>query len=858
MRQVMNDGLQKQGRWSRYSGMRFTIQLASVLGILVSPLAASPAGFDEVAALVEAADRTGREIRRLIDNDQVATFWAEDDSRLAFRVSGGAGGTRFSILDPSSGEIQPAFDHARLATELGEKTGRALQADDLPVDDLSPAPAGGSGISFTADGRRWTWHPEDGLAPSTERLHEIPIEHPQAHQRSGNQGKSTRISIENATEGDIEIFWLNTSGAASSYDRIPAGGKRMQNTYAGHSWRVDDAESGRPLASFAATDIPATVRITGRIARPPRTIPGRSPDGRWTVRVDQHNLMLHPAGEGAPVALTTDGTAAHPYSGPLHWAPDSRAVVAWRARRVDVRQIHFIEAAPADQLQPRLHSLNYAKPGDEIRQPMPQLFAIGDGGEPRQLPLDESLFENPWANNRPWWSPDGASFDFLHNRRGHQLMRLIRLCARTGNARVVIEETSPTFIDYSQKTWLHHLDDGREILWMSERDGHNHILLVDAATATVKTRVTSGPWNVRSVVDVDDAARELLIETIGMDAANPYHSHFARVAIDGGADGRPAVTRLTSSPGHHTIARSPGGKWITATWSRPDHPPVVEVRNAKTGVPIAEISRADDARARSRGWLPPERFSAKGRDGATDIHGLIYRPVGFDPAKRYPVVETIYAGPHNFFVPQGFSAWNGKMRMAQHGFIVVKIDGMGTNWRNKAFHDHAWKNLRDSGFPDRIAWIKAAAESRPWMDLSRVGIFGGSAGGQSTAAALLHHGDFYHTGVADCGCHDNRIDKIWWNEAWMGWPIDESYAANSNATHAANLRGNLMLIVGEIDRNVDPASTDQLAAALQQAGKRFEFVRIFNAGHGAAETAYGNLVRTDFLIRHLGGPQAAD
>jgi dipeptidyl aminopeptidase/acylaminoacyl peptidase len=194
--------------------------------------------------------------------------------------------------------------------------------------------------------------------------------------------------------------------------------------------------------------------------------------------------------------------------------------------------------------------------------------------------------------------------------------------------------------------------------------------------------------------------------------------------------------------------------------------------------------------------------------------------------------------------------------MADHGFILVKIDGMGTNWRSKAFHDVAWKNLSDSGFPDRIPWLKAAAKDRPWMDLTRVGIFGGSAGGQSTLAALLHHGDFYKVGVADCGCHDNRMDKIWWNEAWMGWPIDDSYEKNSNTTHAAKLTGKLMLVVGELDDNVDPASTAQVVHALQQAGKDFEFVPIINAGHGAAETPFGRMKRLNFLKRHLLGSES--
>jgi dipeptidyl aminopeptidase/acylaminoacyl peptidase len=278
---------------------------------------------------------------------------------------------------------------------------------------------------------------------------------------------------------------------------------------------------------------------------------------------------------------------------------------------------------------------------------------------------------------------------------------------------------------------------------------------------------------------------------------------------------------------------------------------VVELRRANDGTLVTELARADDTALRQQGWQCPERFVAKGRDGQTDIYGVIVRPSKFDPTKKYPVLESIYAGPHDFFVPKAFFTSSNKTAMAELGFIVVSIDGMGTNWRNKKFHDVCWKNLSDSGFPDRVAWIKAAAATRPEFDLTRVGLFGGSAGGQSTLAGLLHHGDFYKAGVADCGCHDNRMDKIWWNEAWMGWPVDESYARNSNVTHAAKLTGKLLLVVGELDHNVDPASTAQVVAALEKAGKDFEFLPIMNSDHGAAESPYGKYRRAQFLIRNL-------
>ncbi len=265
------------------------------------------------------------------------------------------------------------------------------------------------------------------------------------------------------------------------------------------------------------------------------------------------------------------------------------------------------------------------------------------------------------------------------------------------------------------------------------------------------------------------------------------------------------------------------------------------------------LETADVTAIGKTGWRPPERFAAKARDGRTDIYGIIHKPSNFDPLKRYPVIENIYAGPHGSHVPKAFAAHHSSQEMAELGFIVVQIDGMGTSNRSKAFHDVCWKNLADAGLPDRILWMKAAAVARPYMDLSRVGIYGGSAGGQSALGALLDHGDFYKAAVADCGCHDNRMDKVWWNELWMGWPVGPEYAEQSNVTRAAKLKGKLLLIVGEMDTNVDPASTMQVVNALINADKDFELLVVPGGGHGIGESPYGRRRRQDFFVRNLLG-----
>ena len=527
-------------------------------------------------------------------------------------------------------------------------------------------------------------------------------------------------------------------------------------------------------------------------------------------------------------------------------SPDGKKLMAMQVIRARERKVYVIESAPEDRLQPKLLSYTYPKPGDDIDVGRPRLFDVPGR---TQIPVKEDLFPTPWSIVGLHWFADSSGFAFIFNQRGHQLQRVVAVDAASGAARVLVDEVSATFVDYSQKTWLKWLDGAGEFLWASERDGWNHVYLCDAASGQVKNQVTKGPWVVREVVRVDETRRQLWFKAFGIRPdEDPYQAQLVRINFDG-----TGLTILTEGDGNHEWEFSPDGQWLLDRWSRPDAPPVTVLRRAEDGKLILELERAEVSGLLAAGWTLPERFTAPGRDGKTPIYGVIYRPSNFDPARKYPVIEKIYAGPHDFFVPKG---WNRELQahaLAELGFIVVQIDGMGTNWRSRAFHDVCWKHLADGGFPDRIAWLKAAAARHPELDLTRVGIFGGSAGGQNALAALLFHGDFYKVAAADCGCHDNRMDKIWWNEAWMGWPIGPEYAANSNVVNAGKLTGKLLLTVGEIDHNVDPASTMQVVNALIQADKDFDLIVLPGKDHGAGETPYAARRRSDFFVRHLLG-----
>jgi dipeptidyl aminopeptidase/acylaminoacyl peptidase len=508
--------------------------------------------------------------------------------------------------------------------------------------------------------------------------------------------------------------------------------------------------------------------------------------------------------------------------------------------------VHVIESSPADRVQPRLKSWRYTKPGDRIAQTR---LVLCDLEAKKQLPLDHGLFPNPWSIGNLRWAADSSRFTFLYNQRGHQVMRIVTVDSRTGEATSLIEDAPETFFNYFQKLFHYYLDDRGQIIWMSERDGWNHLYLFHSTSGKLVNQVTRGEWVVRGVDRIDPEKQQIWFRAGGMNPEeDPYHIHYCRINFDG-----TGLVRLTAGDGTHNIRFSPDRRYFIDHYSRVDLPPVHELRRSEDGRLVTRLEEADIRRLQDiPGWSMPERFVARGRDGKTDIWGVIHRPSRLDPTRKYPVVEKIYAGPHGHYVPKRFYDFFTAMDIAELGCVVVVIDGMGTNWRSKAFHDVCWQNLRDAGFPDRIRWMQAAARKYPYLDLSRVGIYGGSAGGQNALGALLFHPDFYKVAVSDCGCHDNRMDKIHWNEAWMGL-MGPHYAENSNVTHAHKLQGKLFLTVGELDTNVDPASTMQVVNALIRANKDFDFLLVPGAGHGVGETPYLRRRRQDFFVRHLLG-----
>jgi len=738
--------------------------------------------------------------------DRITPHWFADNARFWYRNDLSGGKREFILVDAHLGSRQPAFDHAKLAGGLSKATGTEYSDTRLPFDSIEFV-EDSTAIVFKAGDTTWKCDLDSYACTQTDRAADKPItpapEHPQRGQRGG-----------------------------------PFAQRR--------------AGQGQPDRS------------------------PRSPDGKWTALIKDHNVWVRSEPDGTELELSQQGREGLAF-GMLQWSPDSKTLVAFRIESGERKEVHLIQSSPPSGGRAVFQSRPYALPGDKFNAYELNLFQLDDsappenGVQPKWRTIKPDVDRVDFGTPRIRWKPDGNSFCFSKTDRGHQRFRVIEIDTHTGQARTLIDERNDTFI------WTAHTENVRletvnylqrtdEIIYVSERDGWRHLYLIDAAPSPPTPlpacgergrgegqQITKGEWVVRGIDRIDEENCQIWFHGSGKNAGqDPYLIHFYRINFDG-----TGLVALTAGDGNHTIQFSPDGKYIIDTYSRVDMAPVHELRGSSDGKLICELDISDISELVERGWEPPEVFVAKGRDGTTDICGIICRPRNFDPTKKYPVIEDIYAGPQGSFVPKTFSPQRRYASLTDLGFIVAKIDGMGTANRSKAFHDVCWKNLKDAGLPDRILWHRAVAAKYAWYDTSRVGIYGTSAGGQNAAGAVLFHPEFYRAAVASCGCHDNRMDKASWNEQWMGYPVGPQYSESSNIDNAHRLRGKLFLIVGEMDTNVPPESTMRFADALIKAGKDFDLLVVPSGGHGSGG-AYGQRRMQDFFVRHLLGAEPPD
>ncbi len=624
-----------------------------------------------------------------------------------------------------------------------------------------------------------------------------------------------------------------------------------------------------------ACDLTAyTCRHAGALPAPPPNA-SLSPDGKLAAFIRDYNLVVKDLATGTETKLTTDGVKefgyatnnagwVHSANPVLSWSPDSRQISTFQHDERGTRDMFLVSTNVG---APRLEAWKYPLPGDSVIFRISRVILSWENGQPRmvrlQMPPDQhrSTVSDHIACGGAicdhHWYADGSKVAFISSSRDHKTAWLRIADAKTGEVRTVLTETSKTQVgDASQPEDLWRiLPATNEFIWWSQRDNWIHLYLYDLTTGQLKNRITTGDGNVTEVLRIDEKTRTIWFTANGREPGrDPYLQHFYKIGFDG-----KGLTLLTPEVANHTVTLAPDAKTFVDTYSTFTNPQVTVLRDGN-GKLIQELEKADISRLVASGWKAPTPFTVKGRDGTTDIYGVMYTPTQLDSNRKYPIINYIYPGPQSGSVgPRSFAPARGdNQALAELGFIVVSIDGMGTPGRSKAFHDTYYGRMGDNTLPDQVAGMKQLAERYRFIDIDKVGIWGHSGGGFATAGAMFRFPDFFDVGISESGNHDNRNYEDDWGERYQGLltknGLSDNYAEEANQTHAKNLKGKLFLIHGQMDDNVPPYNTQLVADALMKAGKDFDMLLLPHARHGfGADGPYIMRRRWDYFVENLQG-----
>jgi dipeptidyl-peptidase 4 len=791
-----------------------------IAGLAAFIVIAAAAAFQGRAAYtpraVVAADYTraekflGAGLAGLETHSGVVANWLPDD-RFWYDVTTERGVEHY-LVDPAKATRGPAFDEVKVAAALSSATGTAYAAYHLELTNLQ-FPATDSTVSFNLGNQRWSCD------------------------RAGASCSAAGAAL-TASEGG--------GGAGRGGGRAGRGGAGRGGGRAGRG------DAGPPL--------------------------NVAPDGKAGVFIRDYNLWARDMATGRETQLTTDGVRDFGYAtddaGWSHsdravglWSPDSRRIATFQQ---DMRGVgeNYLVSTPnmAVGPHPLLEAWKFPLPGDKVVTTIQRVVISLDG--PKivrfQMPPDQHR-STDWddvrfaPNQDVDWTPDGSHIAFISTARYHNQENVRIADTATGAVREVYEEKVPTYYESGQGgNNFRYLPASNEFIWFSERSGWGQIYLYDSETGQLKNQISTVSGQVTSIRRLDEKARVVYFYASSSErGVDPYFLHLYRVDFDGKNQ-----KLLTPEPANHTVAFSPSGKYLVDSYSTPDKPAVAELRDEE-GKLILPLEKADVSKLTAAGWKPPIPVTVKGRDGVTDIYGLMFRPTSFDANKKYPIVNHIYPGPQTGSVgSRNFAVLRGDCQaLAELGFVVVELDAMGTPWRGKKFHDAYYGNMGDNGLPDQVAGMKELARRYPWIDINRAGIYGHSAGGDATSGAMFHYPDFFKAGIAESGNHDQRLDEDDWGEKWQGPYVvnsdgTTSYSAQANQNYAKDLKGHLLLAHGTMDTNVPPEETMLVADALIKANKDFDLLMLPNMGHGyGADSNYMMRRRWDYFVRYLLGAE---
>jgi dipeptidyl-peptidase-4 len=652
-----------------------------------------------------------------------------------------------------------------------------------------------------------------------------------------------------------------------------AGGKAILFTAQGKRWTCGlKGEACRPVEGAAPPEEPgAGSRRFGMGMSSAAT----SPDGRFTAFLRDDNLWIREAATRTERQLTTDGVKDYGYATDnagwirsnrpvVCWSPDSKMIAIFRQDQREVGEMYLVETKVG---HPALQAWKYPLPGDKVVTMIERVVIHLDGPRIVRLKMPPDQHRSTFIDDiKGWtgvmedvqWSPDGRRLVFVSTSRDHKRATLREADPETGDVRDVFEETAATYFESGndRANWR-LLAASNEVLWFSERDDWGHLYLYDLGSGRLKNRVTSGAWTVLQVLRVDEKSRAVFFLAGGREPGrDPYFRHLYSVGLDGRG-----LRLLTPEDADHEVEFAPSGRYFIDSYSRPDAPPVAVLRTA-AGRLVCPLERADITALLAAGWKPPVPFTVKARDGATDLYGLMFRPTNFDMTAKYPIINNVYPGPQTGSVGgRSFQAARGDVQaLAELGFIVIQLDGMGTPGRSKSFHDAYYGDMGDNTLPDQVAGMKELAGRFPWIDIDRAGIYGHSGGGFAACDAMFRYPDFFKVGVSQAGNHDNRGYEDDWGEKWQGLLEatpggGSNYDSQANQNFAKNLKGKLLLAHGTMDDNVPPYNTLLVVNELIKANKDFDLILFPNRSHGFGNEPYMMRRRWDYFVRNLLGAE---
>src|SRR5689334_21234309 len=601
-----------------------------------------------------------------------------------------------------------------------------------------------------------------------------------------------------------------------------------------------------------------------------------SPDGSKAAFIRDYNLWVRDVATGRETQLTTDGQKDFGYATDnagwvrsdrpvLLWSPDSRKIATFQQDDRALGEMYLVRTKVGHQ---ELEAWKYPLPGDSAISMIQRVVIDLDGPKVirLQMPADahrSTLCDHVVCRGSPnWvdveWYPDGSHVAFVSTSRDHKHEVLRVADASTGAVRDVLREDVATQFESGNGAvnW-HVLPASNEVLWFSERDDWGQLYLYDLNTGALKSKITSGQGNVAQVRRIDTKNRVVyFVGNAKEQGRDPYFRHFYKIGMDG-----KSLRLLTPENADHEISLAPSADYFVDTFSRPDQAPVTVLRDLN-GKTILTLERADITRLQARGWRPPTPITVKARDGKTDLYGLMYLPTNLDRSRKYPIINHIYPEPQTGSVGgRSFNPARGDAQaLADLGFIVVEIDGMGTPWRSKKFHEAYYGNMGDNTLPDQVAAMKQLAQKYPFIDINRAGIYGHSGGGFAAADAMFRYPDFFKVGISEAGNHDQRNYEDDWGERYQGLLVKtadggDNYAAEANQVYARNLKGKLLLAHGTMDDNVPPSNTLLVVNALIAANKDFDLLLLPNRAHGFGSEPYMVRRRWDYFVKNLLGAQ---